>query len=188
MEHIGAYTVYLKNASNGAEVANAIGSLYVNSFTNPGEEFYKQMFAKGRNVKHNFTMLCFEWFSGLARVTNYDERNQAAVDYAQKLNLILQNEQLNRQKMQKDGILIGCDFNYRDDKDAVRLIEKYLRLSEDNNAFIAQMRNAHRTNQQSFSRLCGRWFQYVSEHSEEKSKYVVMAKKAAELYCDLPLV
>lgn len=181
------HTIHIENVSDGTEVANAI-SLYVNSFTNPSEKFYAYMFRCARNIQHNFTILCLEWFSALSKMTNYDDRNRASVEYAQKIVPMLQEVDLKRQKMERTGILPECHFNYRDDENAVRLIEKYLRLSENNTAFISKMKYAHRTNQQSFSRMCGRWFQYVARHSDSRSKYVVLAKKVAKPYQYLPMV
>lgn len=46
---------FIENSANGDAVARAIGSLYVNSYTCPTEQFYECMMQTDKNVKHNFT-------------------------------------------------------------------------------------------------------------------------------------
>lgn len=180
---------FIENSANGDAVANAIGSLYVNSYTCPTEQFYEYMMLTNKNVKHNFTMLCLEWFRILAETKDYDGRNEASVQTARRIADEIRYEFLGRQKMAKNGILPECNFNYRSDADAVRLLEKYLRLSEDNRAFIYTMLyNVHKTNQQSFSRMCLTWLKKVSELTAKRTRYVILARKAVKHYRYLPLV
>lgn len=178
---------FIENAANGNMVATAIG-LYVNSYVYPTEEFYTRMAARGRNVQHNFTMLCLEWFRRLSECLIYDERNEASVKLAKRISEAIQYEPLERQKMANNWPS-DCCFNFRNDAEAVRLFEKYLRLSEDNEEFIYTMlHGVHRTNQQSFSRLCLEWLKRSAEQSGRGRRYVVLARKAAKHYCYLPLV
>ena len=179
---------YVEDSANGDMVAKAIG-VFVNSYVHPTEKFYEHMLLTGKNVRHNFTMLCLEWFKSLAEMQDVDERNGASVQTAWLIVDEIKYDSLARQKMGKNGILPECYFDYQNDADAVRLFEKYLRLSEDNMAFIYTMLSyVHKTNQQSFSRMCLMWLKKVSEISDGRSKYVVLARKAATHYCYLPLV
>lgn len=182
-----ASNYFIKNAANGDAVATAIG-MYVNSYVYPTEKFYTCMAARGRNVQHNFTMLCLEWFRRLSESRNYDERNAAAVKMTKKISEEIRYESLERQKM-ANGWPPECYFDFRDDAEAVRLFEKYLRLSEDNEKFIYTMLyGVHRTNQQSFSRLCLDWLKKAAEQSGRGRRYVVLARKVAKHACYLPLV
>lgn len=175
-------TKYILHVADGKEVANAIGGLYVNSFSNPGKDFYECMLKRDRNIKHNFTMLCLEWFRALAKVEYYDERNKASVLYAQSIAPIFRYDEFLRQKTSVNGVASDHVFKYRNDTDAANLLEKYLRLSLNNDDFIAKMLTEHRINQQSFSRMCCEWFKELSKNSVRHNRYVIMAKKAVAKY------
>lgn len=180
---------FIENSANGDSVARAIGSLYVNSYTCPTEQFYECMMQTDKNVKHNFTMLCLEWFKNLAETKAYDERNEASVQTARRIADEIKYEFLCRQKMAKNGVLPECDFNYRSDVDAVRLLEKYMRLSEDNGAFIYTMLyHVHKTTQQRFSQMCLIWLKKVSELTAKRARYVILARKAARHYTRFPFI
>ena len=180
---------FIENSANGDAVARAIGSLYVNSYTCPTEQFYECMMQTDKNVKHNFTMLCLEWFKSLAETKTYDARNEASVQTAQRIADEIQYEFLGRQKMAKNGTLPECNFNYRSDGDAVRLLEKYLRLSEDNRAFIYTMLyHVHKTSQQRFSQMCLIWLKKASELTARRTRYVILARKAARHYTRFPFI
>lgn len=179
--------LHIKNLSDGKEVASAIG-LYVNSLTTPGESFYELMLTKDRNVQHNFTMLCFEWFRTLARYQFGDLRCKASNGYAVVVSLHLKHELFNRQKMSDMGLDKEYDFYFRDDSSAAALIEGYLRLSENNNAFIGQMLREHKTNIQSFSRMCCEWFKTLEKEPSSYKRYVVLARKAAKYYNRFPMI
>lgn len=179
---------FIENSADGDTVARAIGSMYVNSYTCPTEQFYEYMMLTDKNVKHNFTMLCLEWFRNLAKIDGYDERNEASVYTARSIADEIVEEAISRQKLPKNGTLPKCSFNYRSDADAVKLLEKYLRLSKDNKAFIYTMLyHVHRTNQQSFSRLCLKWLKKVSELSS-RARYVILSQKAVKHYRYLPMI
>lgn len=179
---------YVKDSANGDMVAKAIG-VFVNSYVHPTEKFYEHMLLTGKNVRHNFTMLCMEWFKSLAEMQDVDERNRASVQTAGLIADEIKYDSLARQKMGKNGILPECYFDYQNDADAVRLFEKYLRLSEDNSAFIHSMLYyVHKTNQQSFSRLCMTWIQKVAELPGKRVRYVILARKAAKHYVRFPLI
>lgn len=180
---------FIKDSANGDAVARAIGSIYVNSYTYPTEQFYENMMQADKNVKHNFTMLCLEWFKSLAEIKVYDERNETSVQTARRIADEIKYEILTRQKMSKKGILSECNFNYRSDADAVRLLEQYLRLSEDNREFIYTMLyHVHQTSQQRFSQLCLVWLKKVSELTEKRTRYVTLAQKAAKYYTRFPMI
>lgn len=179
--------LHIKNLSDGKEVATAIG-LYVNSFTTPGEMFYELMLTKDRNIQHNFTMLCLEWFRTLANYQFGDLRCKASIGYAVTISYHLRHETISRQKMSSAGFNKECDFYYRDDSSAAALIESYLRLSENNNAFIAQMLHEHKTNIQSFSRLCCDWFKVLEKEPSRYKRYVSLARKAAKYYNGFPMI
>ena len=179
--------LHIKNISDGSAVAKAVGGLYVNSFTPPDKPFCKQMLKKDPDIQHNFTMLCFEWFSSLARSEYYDDRNAAAVRYARSLSTILDRGNFKRRRLSKQGIRAYMDFNYRDDESAAELMEGYLRLSDDNDKFISTMLYEHKTNQQSFSRLCCRWFRTLAD-TDIKGRYAGLARLAAEKYTGFPMI
>lgn len=178
---------HIKDLSDGTEVAQAI-SLYVNSYTNPGKEFYEHMLAKSKNAQHNFTMLCFEWFRAFAKYPLVDLRCEASANYAAIISHLLGNEPFGRQTMSCRGLDKEYDFYYRDDASAADLIERYLRLSKNNNAFIGQMLCAHNTIQQSFSRMCCEWFKVLKKEPVCNKKYIVLAQKAAKYYTGFPLI
>lgn len=180
-------TLHIKNLSDGKEVASAIG-LYVNSFTTPGEIFYEFMLTKDRNVQHNFTMLCLEWFRTLANYQFGDLRCKASIGYAVTISYHLRYESTEKQKISGAGFDKEYDFNYRDDSSAAALIEGYLRLSDNNNAFISQMLHEHKTNIQSFSRMCCEWFKVLEKEPSRYKKCVTVARKAAKYYNGFPMI
>lgn len=175
------------NTADGKAVANAIGGLYVNSYSNPGKRFYECMSETKAEIQRDFTMLCFEWFVNLANVMNYDERNKSAVYYAREIKGIFNDVAFKEKSNIVSKGSIDFIFNYRDDEAAVQVIDTYLSFSKDNTDFISCMLQQHRTLQQSFSRLCCNWFEYVSEKGTNEP-YVMLAKKAAEQYKGFRLI
>lgn len=175
------------NTADGKDVANTIGGLYVNSYSNPGKRFYECMSETKAEIQRDFTMLCFEWFVNLAEAKNYDDRNKSAVRYARNIRDIFDGITFKEKvKTVKNGS-IDYICNYRNDESVAQVIEAYLRYSEDNTDFISGMLRQHKTLQQSFSRLCCRWFEYVGKQESEEG-YVLLAKKAAEQYKGFPLI
>ena len=174
-------TVKIVNVMDGEEVANAIG-LFVNSYTNPSKAFHECMLEKDANCQHNFTVLCFDWFKVLSKTECFDDRNKASVEYAKIIANGIGTEELHKRIQKSRYIKCECIFDYRDDESAVELFSNYLRNSDNNNSFILCMLRVHRTNQQSFSRMCCEWFRYLAEHSIQQNRYVALAVKAAKYY------
>ena len=177
----------IKNLSDGNEVAGAI-EMYVNSFTTPGKKFYEYMLKTEGNVQHNFTMLCLEWFLALANVHSFDGRNEMSVELAKKISEELRYDVLSKRKMAAKGIPHEMTFDYRNDEAAVRLFENYLRLAESNEAFVNKMLHAHRTNQQSFSRMCVYWLLRLTELSSKRTTCIRLAKKVKKHCRYLPMI
>ena len=177
----------VNNTANGNEVAEMIG-LFVNSLKYPSEDFYKLMLQRKENVKHNFTVLCIEWFKKLANTKRYDGRNEASVSMAKDIAMEFEAEVLSKRRMSSKGILPECVNEILDDTAAIRIIEKYLRLSSDNEQFIYTMLYyVHLTNQQSFSKMCAMWLDTLS-NEQSKKQYVLWAKRAVKYYRYLPMV
>ncbi len=180
-------TKRIVNVSLGYDVANAM-DLYVNAFGDPGKRFSAFMRERSIRVQHNFTMLCLEWFKALAKVDHYDERNQASVEFAKKLSAVLKYDQLSMHKLSARGIEEEFIFDFRDDKSAVELMERYLRMAKDNELFINRMLNNHRTIQQNFSRLCCSWFGAIADMPARNKPYVVLARKTYANYKGFPMI
>lgn len=180
-------TKIIVNVSNGYDVAVGM-SLYVNSFSNPGRRFYDAMRKASVRVQHNFTILCFEWFQALANLKDYDERNEASVAFAKKLPIAVRYDHLSKYKLSAHGIEEEFIFDYKDDGSAAVMLEHYLRMCEDNDAFILEMLRTHRTLQQNFSRLCCEWFRAILDMPEQNKPYVPLAKKAAAYYKGFPMI
>ncbi len=180
--------ILIQNISDGQQVANVVGGLYVNSLCTPGKEFYECMLTTNEQIQHNFTMLCLEWFGALASEKNYDERNEASWRYANVISYLLQYEHFDRYKIYAKGIKAEFEFDYRSDKSAVQLFEGYLSHSENNNAFIQQMLREHKTNQQTFSGMCCEWFKTAAKLPGKKSRYVSLAREAAKHYTRFPFI
>ena len=177
----------VNNTANGNEVAEMIG-LFVNSLKYPSEDFYKLMLRRKENVKHNFTVLCIEWFKKLANTKRYDGRNEASVSIAKNIAREFETEDISKRRMSSKGVLPQCVNENLDDAAAIRIIEKYLRLSSDNEQFIYTMLYyVHLTNQQSFSKMCAMWLDTLSKE-QSKKQYVIWAKKAVKHYRYLPLI
>ena len=182
------HTMTVQNVADGNEVAKAIG-LYVNSLVTPGKAFNAYMLQTDRNVQHNFTMLCLEWFRALAETNDYDDRNEASRRYANIISHEMKYEQLARQKMSAKGVKSTFEFDYRSDESAVQLLERYLRLSENNEEFIFQMLyRVHKTSQQCFSGMCCEWFKTAAELPARRKRYVLLARKAAKHYTWFPFI
>ena len=180
--------IMIQDVSDGNEVAKAIG-LYVNSLVTPGEAFNVYMRQTDRNVQHNFTMLCMEWFRALAKTNNYDGRNEASRRYANIISYEMQCEQFVRQKMSAKGVESAFEFDYRSDESAVQLLERYTRLSKDNRDFIRTMLNyVHKTCQQSFSGMCCEWFKTAAELPARRKRFVLLARKAVKHYTQFPFI
>lgn len=171
----------------GKSVAGGI-ELYVNSFGNPGKAFYDDMLKKSVNIQHNFTILCLDWFKALANTKYFDKRNEASVEYARSIAEVIKYEQTVMRKASSRGVEDIFLFDYRSDESAAELLEWYLRTTENNEAFVKELLRAHRTNQQSFSRLCCEWFKVLSNISARRKHYVVLARKAVKSYKKFPLV
>ena len=90
--------------------------------------------------------------------------------------------------MSARGIEEEFIFDFRDDKSAVDLMERYLRITKDNEGFINKMLNVHKTIQQNFSRLCCEWFRAISDMPVRNKPYVTLAKKAAAHYIGFPMI
>lgn len=178
----------VRNAADGAEIAVVIGSIFVNSFTYPTKKFYECMLDCDKDVQHNFTALCLEWFRSLADTNLVDGRNEASVCVAGLIAKEIRDEDLVNHKLAKKDLPTEYNFNYWSDEDAVRLIERYMRLSENNRAFINKMLcYVHKTSQQCFSRMCLNWLKTASS-LPNNSHYVLLARKANKHYRRLPLV
>lgn len=172
---------------DGSSVAEGI-ELYVNSFSNPGKAFYEAMLKKSVNVQHNFTILCLEWFKALANANNFDKRNEASVEYAKSIADVIKYGQPVMRKASSKGIEDVFLLDYRSDESVAELMEWYLRTTESNEAFVNKLLRAHRTNQQSFSRMCCEWFKILSKIPARRKHYVVLARKAVRTYKRFPLV
>lgn len=180
-------TIVEVKVRDGNSVAEGI-ELYVNSFGNPGKAFYEDMLKRSVNVQHNFTILCLEWFEALANTKNFDERNEASVEYAKSITELIKYGQPVMRKASSRGSEDVFLFDYRSDESAAELLEWYLRTAESNEAFVNKLLHAHRTNQQSFSRMCCEWFTILSKISARRKHYVALARKAAKSYKKFPLI
>ncbi len=180
-------TKRIVNVSLGYDVANAM-DLYVNVFCDPSKHFSCVMRERSVRVQHNFTMLCFEWFKALAKVKYYDDRNKASVEFAKKLLIAFKYDDLRKHKLSANGVEEEFIFDYRDDKSAVDLMERYLRLTKYHEGFINKMLTVHKTIQQNFSRLCCEWFRTTSDMPIRNKPYVALAKKAAANYEGFPMI
>ncbi len=175
------------DVSDGKEVANGL-DLYVNSYSHPTRRFYEVLLGKNSRVQHNFTMLCLEWLLALSRVTYYDGRNEACVMFAKGLPVSLRYANMEKKKLGKGNVKKAYSFDNRSDDSAAELVERYLRFTKNNDLFITQMLNTHKTLQQSFSRLCCEWLLKVSKLPARRKLYVCLAQKAVENYHGFPLV
>ena len=179
--------IHINDVSDGNEVAEAIAGLYVNSLTTPGKKFYEIMLKMQESIRYDFTMLCFEWFNALSGCKCYDGRNEASVIFARRVSDIISDFDTDRLTRRCEN-MDGMDFDYRNDFSAALLFEQYLHSSESNDGFIRYMlNNAHKTNQQSFSRLCCGWLEFLSE-TKDKKAYVRMADAMVAEYKGFPFV
>ena len=179
--------IVMKDISYGLVVSSAIGT-YVNSYCAPGKRFYECMLSKSTNVQHNFTLLCLEWFITLANTTSVDGRNLASHQFAKKAVNEYCNETLNKRKVSAKGVNRYFEFDYRDDEQAAALLERYLRITDDNDEFMHGMLRVHKTCQQLFSRLCLEWLKRVSELPTRRKHYVVLARKVMKHYTRFPMI
>ena len=125
-------TTYITvDVTNGEAVADVIGSLYVNSYSNPSKRFFECMAEAKPEIQYGFTMLCFEWFVSLAKADYYDDRNKAAVEYARNISGIFENVAFEENVNAKKCSSVDFIFNYCDDEAAVQLIDGYLTFSKE---------------------------------------------------------
>ena len=178
---------HINDVSNGKEVAEAIAGLYVNSLVTPGKKFYECMMKMQESIRYDFTMLCFEWLNALSDCSSYDGRNEASVIFARKVSGIISDFDTDRLTRRCES-MCGMDLDYRNDFSAALLFEHYLFSSESNDEFIRYMiNNAHKTNQQSFSRLCCGWLKHLSETRVNKP-YIRKATDIVAEYKGFPFV
>ena len=179
--------IVVNDISDGILVSSAMGT-YVNSYSAPRERFYECMLSKNINVQHNFTMLCLEWFRTLANTADVDERNTASHEFAVKAANEYRYESLDRRRISSRGINRYFEFAFRDDEQAAELLERYIRTSENNDAFMRGMLRVHKTCQQLFSRLCLEWLKRVSELPMRRKHYVVLARRVVKHYVCFPMI
>ncbi len=180
-------TKVVLNVSDGCDVANGI-DLYVNSFGCPSEHFYNAMLEKSVRVQHNFTLLCVEWFRELAAVSYYDERNEASIEFARNIPFEVKYFDLPRRELLELGIPKQYEFDFRNDFSASDLIERYLRLNNNNEKFISKLLESHATIQQNFSRLCCEWLRRISNVFIVDEPYVTLAKTVVAHYKGFPKI
>lgn len=174
--------INIMNVAEGDAVAYAIVT-YVNSYETPKESFYDRMLSKGERVRHNFTMLCLDWFKALAETTNHNEQNAASYEYALQMPYDVRYDLHEKKKLSKLFVKQKFVFDFENDKQAADLLECYMRRADTYRGFIGAMLCVHKSCQQMFSRMCCEWLRRVAALPSNK-RYVLLARKAAAHYVD----
>ena len=179
--------ITVNDLRNGEEAAKMF-FLYLNTFSTVGTAFCNEMMFLGDDVKHNFTLLCVDWLNGLAGQSCYDGRNEASVMYARDAQRLLKDCVIpDRKSLKAEDLSTKYSFERENHAEAVRFMEYYLRHNTSNEAFVSAALREHKTLQQSFTRLCCKWFELAASQNGGKA-YVRLAKKLNALNRSFPLI
>ncbi len=192
-----AYKHDIKDISDGKEIAFVWAGLYLNR--NGGrtdwDSLFDLLYTQPRNVVYNFTVLCIQWFTALAKVSYYDDRNKASVMIGREMKDSLLFNVLEYRIYQKTPE-VHFTMITDQEEDIVKMMSLFLKANHKDNhgktpqeKFLTTMTSQHKTLQQSYSRLCFAWFDYlVKKGSDTNAEHIRLARLAAPFRESLPYI
>lgn len=164
------------NPADGMEVASFFMSWYINVLGFSPQVFVRLMEKESDEVRDNFTYLAFSWIHRLAKVRDFDDRNENSVFMARDICLHVP-DMPKLYEIPYEGET-SMDVDTTKDQQVVHMIASYLAADSKDSYqdFLLYALNEHRTLQQTLTRLFQTWLEHITKPKEAQTASTYLIK------------